>query len=278
MATRLVFNIADSRTMADQLVEFTRAGFCVESFLDAVSKSIKFIGSIPAEDLMDSTDQVESFTDLVSFVFGESSPVTYAWTENFKYENVRCLDSKHTKKNAKYTDIYLNMEGFPAIIDFYKISLRRSGAGNFSAFNFETLRKYSSGLISSMAEICDKEVPGSCKNFKPYINGSSRIQFWEFSFTDRVSGENISMLDVYKKYISGGSIEFDAGISMVKQPEVDRVVYGFGINTSVKIVKMNIDGQEPRANIALVVSDVIIVPDNIVCKFGFAKLVLQSFK
>lgn len=254
--------------MADQIVEFTRAGFNVENFLDSISKSIKIIGV---------GDQFDRFTDLVSFMFSELSLVTYAWSECFKYDDIRCLDSKHVKKNSKYTDIYLNIKGFPSIIDFYKISLHRIKNGDFSTFSFETLGKYSSGLVSSMTEICDREVPGSCKYFKPYINGSPRIKFWEFSFTNRVTGENISILDVYKMYISG-STEFDAGITMVDRPDEDQVIYGFGITTSVKIVKMDIDDRPARANLALIVTDVIIIPDNIVCKFGFAKLVLQSFK
>lgn len=263
--------------MANKVVEFARNGFNVESFMDAISRSIRKFGPVNINELIDSDDQINKFTDLISFTFNENQAVAFIWDNIRDYNDVECETTREVKKNSKYTDVYVETLNFPALIDFYKIKPHLNAFGGYNTFLLNSLHKYSHGLQETICKISQFATGKKLNGFKPYINPKSGMNFWKFEFNHATTGESLTMDDVYKLYISG-SMEFTTNIVMSHLSDNDEIAYGFGICSNVKFVKTEIPARDDIVNPAFIISDFIIIPDNMICKFGMAKLVLQQFK
>lgn len=251
----------------------SRPEVSVEGFLDAIAISLTTFGRIDIEDLL-VDDRIERYTDLVRYIFNEGDPAVFVWADGYDYDRVEFSTSGDTKRGAKYTDVYLKMQHFPALVDFYKIDYRRSPSGAYNMCTFETLRNYSSGLSGIMGHICDSAAPDCRKCTNPYVNRGSQMKFWKLVFTNDTGP--LEMTDVYRLHGSG-SDEFNTEIVPAPEPAVGDTVYGLGMSFDVKLIK-NETVSPPIVNVALVVSDVILVPDNMIGKLGFAKILLRKKK
>lgn len=241
-----------------------------QKFIDTVALKLLKFKNFYINDILDDGYSICNFLQLIDNLFSDhqSGRSMYTWSVNDDDDNVDFKIHGSEKRTGKYSTVYIESKNVPILVDFYKINSKFYNT--FMMHGFESL-DHPQGLKSMLDNVCS--IAWEDTNVgKMYVNSSSKTKFWKFLFYNIVDDERkyIDMSEAFEMFTSG--LHFNCDIVSEIAPGHGECAFGFGIGKIAKVIK---NETHETINPVIVLSNFIIIPDNMIKKMGFIKLMLK---